>query len=115
MLWCYTMSEFGNLIRQPQPEKKKIIIPPSRPPTREPLNIKAKEWKPTQLPSPNVDFQSRKEELKRKVLARDPSLARPPKGPPERSPLKIDVKPKPPQRSPLSINVKPRSHFEWAA
>ena len=110
----YTMSNgsFGELIRRKQPERKKIIIPPSRPPTRSPLNIKAKEYKRTQLPA-SSSFRKRADELRRKVVARDPSLARPPKGPPERSPLKIDVKPKTPVRSSFSINVKSRSHFEW--
>ena len=111
MVYAMGDGDFGKLIRGREPPKRKIIIPPSRPPARSPLNIKAKEWKPTQLPA-NPDFRKRADELKRRVVARDPSLARPPKTP-ERTPLKIDVKPKPPERSPLSINVKPRSHFEW--
>lgn len=111
MLWCNTMSngDFGGLIRRPKRPEKKIIIPPKR----APLKIKTQEYKPTRLPSPSSSFERRKEELRRKVVARDPSLRRPPKGPPERTPLKITAKPKPPERTPLKIDVRPKSHFEW--
>ena len=58
------------------------------------------------------EMRRRMDELKKRVIERNPELARPP-GATERSPLKLSVQPKPPQRSPLNIKVKSKSHFEW--
>ena len=107
---------FGELIRRS-----------SGPPERSPLKIitKAKpkqapgSSEPTSLPTPSSDFRRRADELRRRVVARDPSLAQPP-GAPKRTPLvsikpkpQISVKPKEPPRSPLNINIRPKPQYEW--
>lgn len=98
---------FGELIRRKLPGRK-IIIPPKRSPLK--MDVKSK---PARLPTPSPDFRQRADEMKRRVISRDPSLARPPSGPPKRTPLKIGIKERTPERTPLQISTKPRSQFEW--
>jgi hypothetical protein len=96
--------------------------PASDTPERSPLNIKAtpKRAKP-EPPKParmevGSDMRKRMDELKRRVVEKNPDLAHPPGTVPERKPLNIKAKPKgplPPGRTPLNINIKPKSAFEW--
>lgn len=97
------------------PLRGNLFIKPKQPPDRSPLKIVTKAPRKQPPTPPTSDFQRRKDELRSKVVARDPSLAEPPKhpiGPIERTPLKIKVEPKPatqspPARTPL-ISIKPK-------
>jgi hypothetical protein len=118
----------------PKREPLKIKVKPKapegpKPLERTPLNIKVKPRapegpKPPEAPRPapaparlgvSPDMRRRMDELKKRVLEKNPDLAHPPGTVPERKPLNIKAKPRnePPGRSPLNINIRPKSAFEW--
>ena len=118
MLWCSIMdhSGFGGLIRRKQPERKKIVLPPTRsplninaspkssePPVRSPTNIKVEPKVKKPQESPEVAaFKKRADELRRRVTARDPGLA-----------TTTRLEPRLPLKTEPDIKITPRSHFEW--